>query len=58
MDIDALEKSLNASSRMERVVTVLLTLAKEYEDKAINRDRFAQRCFETLADYAKAVTAQ
>mgnify|MGYP001609867597 CR=1 FL=1 len=54
-DFKELAAAMEHSSLQERVMVVLLTLATEYEARAIDKDRFAKRCYETLIDYAKRV---
>lgn len=49
-----LEEALRKESLQDKIFAVLMTLAIEYEAKAITQDRFASRVIESLTQYAKA----
>lgn len=54
MDFDALAKAIDASALQEKILTQILTLAVEYEEKNITAQRFSDRCLEILQSYGEA----
>lgn len=52
--MDGLAEALEIASKQEHTLTQILTLAVEYEAKAITAERFADRCLQILRrDYLR-----
>lgn len=54
VDFDNLARTIDAVSLQEKILTQILTLALEYEEKQITVQRFADRTMQILHGYGEA----